>query len=383
MKVGVVVETASNETRVSLVPETVRKLRGLGWDVLVQNGAGKTSFLSDADYADAGATLIDNAADVARQSDALLSVRAPDPKLIDQMQRGSTLIALLDPMRSPDLLAHLARLQIDSIAMELIPRITRAQSMDVLSSQATAAGYRAVLLASVASSRFFPMLMTAAGTIAPARVLVLGAGVAGLQAIATARRLGAIVQGFDIRPAVKEQVESLGAQWVGVQVSGSETAAGYAKETTAAEQQRLQDHLSKIVSEADIVITTAQVPGRRAPVLITKAMVERMKPGAVIVDLAAESGGNCELTRGGEDVVANGVTVIGPLNLAAGLATHASQMYSRNLATLLQHLKTDEGIKLDITDEIVGVCCVTHSGKVRVQEGRVPTPEPAPVAAGV
>ncbi|MEX2282729.1 MAG: Re/Si-specific NAD(P)(+) transhydrogenase subunit alpha [Gemmatimonadota bacterium] len=382
MKVGVATESASGETRVALVPETVRRLCSLGWEVLVQKGAGAKSYIRDAEYVDAGATLMDSAADVVK-CDVFLSVSAPSVKLIEQLPRGSTLLALLDPMRSAALLSLLAQQHVNAIAMELIPRITRAQSMDVLSSQATVAGYRAVLLAAAGSSRFFPMLMTAAGTIAPAHVLVLGAGVAGLQAIATARRLGAVVQGFDIRPAVKEQVESLGAQWVGVQVSGSETAAGYAKETTTAEQQRLQDHLSKIVSEADVVITTAQVPGKLAPVLITKSMVERMRPGAVIVDLAADSGGNCELTRSGQQVDASGVTIIGPVNLAAGLPTHASKMYSRNLATLLQHLKTDEGIKLDLTDEIVGVCCVTHAGKVRVHDGRVPTPEPASVAAGV
>jgi H+-translocating NAD(P) transhydrogenase subunit alpha len=383
MKVGVTRESAAGETRVALVPETVRKLRGLGWDILIENGAGQQSYIPDAEYVDAGATLVEGAVEIAKQADLLLSVRAPSTNVIRHMRAGATLIGSLDPLRSTELLKQLADQKVNSIAMELVPRITRAQSMDVQSSQATVAGYRAVLLGAAASARFFPMLMTAAGTIAPARVLVLGAGVAGLQAIATARRLGAVVQGFDIRPAVKEQVESLGAQWVGVQVSGAETAAGYAKETTAAEQQKLQDHLAKLVSEADVVISTAQVPGKRAPVLITKAMVERMKAGSVIVDLAAESGGNCELTKADQQVESNRVRIIGPVNLAAGLPTHASQMYSRNVATLLQHMKTDSGIKVDLADEIVGVCCVTHSGQVRVHDGRVPAPEAAPATAGV
>jgi NAD(P) transhydrogenase subunit alpha len=265
--------------------------------------------------------------------------------------------------------------------MELVPRITRAQSMDVLSSQASVAGYRAVLLAGVATARFFPMLMTAAGTIAPLRVLVLGAGVAGLQAIATARRLGAVVQGFDIRPAVKEQVESLGATWVGVQVSGAEGAGGYAKEVSADEQKKEHEHLAGLVREADVVISTAQVPGRKAPVLVTADMVQGMKPGAIIVDLAADTGGNCELTVLNQETVINGVKILGPGNMAAGMPTHASQMYSRNVAALIGVLKADQGIRINLSDDIVGVCCVTHAGRVRLADGRIPAPEPAPSAA--
>jgi NAD(P) transhydrogenase subunit alpha len=375
MTLGVAKESVAGETRVALVPETVTRLRDQGWDIVIEKGAGQSAFFGDAEYARAGATLVESGTDVARAADCLLSVRVPADSVLRELRPGSTLIALLDPLRSPDLLERLARGAINAIAMELIPRTTRAQSMDVLSSQATVAGYRAVLLAAAAAPRLFPMLMTAAGTIAPARVLVLGAGVAGLQAIATARRLGAVVQAFDIRPAVKEQVESLGAQWVGLQVSGAETAAGYAKETTAQEQHKLQEHLSRIVGEADVVIATAQVPGRRAPMLVTRAMVEHMRPGSVIVDLAAESGGNCALTRAGQEHVIHEVRIIGPINLAAGLPSHASQMYSRNLATLLSYLKSERGLRLDLADEIVGVCCVTQGGQIRVIDGRVPVPE--------
>jgi NAD(P) transhydrogenase subunit alpha len=380
MRLGVAKESAAGETRVALVPETVRRLREQGWETVVQRGAGESAFFSDADYEKAGATLVDSAVQVAEAADHFLSVRVPDNEVLNALAPGTTLIAQLDALRSPDLLQQLASANVTAIAMELIPRITRAQSMDVLSSQATVAGYRAVLLAAAAAPRLFPMLMTAAGTIAPARVLVLGAGVAGLQAIATARRLGAVVQGFDIRPAVKEQVESLGAQWVGLQVTGAETAAGYAKETSADEQRVLQDHLGRLVREVDVVITTAQVPGKRAPSLITQSMVEGMKPGSVIVDLAAESGGNCELTAAGQERTFHQVCILGPLNLAAGLPAHASQMYSRNLATLLAHLIGEHGPHIDLSDEIVGVCCVTHAGHVRVLDGRVPAPE---IVAGV
>jgi NAD(P) transhydrogenase subunit alpha len=380
MKLGVAKESAAGETPVALVPETARRLRDLGWNIVIQKGAGQSAFFRDVEYATVGATVVDKDTEVARAADCFLSVRVPSAAVLEQLRPGSALIALLDPLRSPELLQKLAQADITAIAMELIPRITRAQSMDVLSSQATVAGYRAILLAAIAAPRLFPMLMTAAGTIAPARTLILGAGVAGLQAIATARRLGAIVQGFDIRPAVKEQVESLGAQWVGVQVSAAETSGGYAKETSADEQRRLQEHLGRLVRDSDVVIATAQVPGKRAPLLITRTMVEGMKPGAVIVDLAAESGGNCELTVAGQERSTYGVRIIGPINLAAGLPTHASQMYSRNLAALLAHIKSEHGLRLDLADEILGVCCVTHAGQVRVSDGRVPSPKsPAPV----
>jgi len=383
MKVGVVRERALHETRVAVVPETVRKLCDHGWTVTVERGAGEGAHFSDEAYANAGAELVGTEAEVLAATDLLLMVRPPSEQQIAQLRPGTTIVGLLDPLRSPDLLYLLAQRQLTAIAMELVPRITRAQTMDVLSSQATVAGYRAVLLAAEACGRLFPMLMTAAGTIAPARVLVLGAGVAGLQAIATARRLGAVVQGYDIRPAVKEQVESLGATYVGVQLADIETAGGYAREVSAEEQNRQREQLAALVREADVVISTAQVPGRKAPLLVTEEMVSRMKPGAVVVDLAAESGGNCEVTRLGETVVVNGVKVLGPANLPAGVPTHASQMYSRNLAALLAHVRTEQGLQIDLSDEITGVCCVTHGGQVRVTDGRIPMPDSAPIAVAV
>jgi NAD(P) transhydrogenase subunit alpha len=380
MRVTVARETAAGESRVALVPETVKRLAGHGWEIAVQKGAGEGAFFSDEAYASAGARIIDDATELARTADVFLGVRTPSDNAIANLRGDAVLIALLDPLRSPQLLQRLAERGITSIAMELIPRITRAQSMDVLSSQATAAGYRAVLIAAAAAGRFFPMLMTAAGTIAPSKVLVLGAGVAGLQAIASARRLGAVVQGFDIRPAVKEQVESLGASWVGVTVADAETAGGYAKEISGDEQKRQHAHLSALVREADVVISTAQIPGKPAPLLVTADMVNAMRPGSVIIDLAAESGGNCELTIAGEDRTVKGVRILGPMNLAAGVPTHASQMYSRNLATLLDYMKTSTGVRVDLADEILGVCTVTHAGRVRVIDGRIPARE---AAAGV
>jgi NAD(P) transhydrogenase subunit alpha len=381
MKLGVVREAAANETRVALVPETVRKLKTAGWEISVQSGAGERAHFLDPAYHEAGAAIVENAHELARSSDVLVSVSVPSADLISNLKAGAVVIGVLDVLRSPDLLNHLSKAKLSAIAMELVPRITRAQSMDILSSQATVAGYRAVLLAAAASGRFFPMLMTAAGTIAPARVLVLGAGVAGLQAIATARRLGAVVQGFDIRPAVKEQVESLGATWVGLQVSGAEAAGGYAKAVSEDEQKKEHEHLTALVRDADIVISTAQVPGRKAPVLVTEAMVKQMKAGAVIVDLAADSGGNCEVTVANEDRLYNDVKVLGPTNLAAGLPTHASQMYSRNLATLLPLLKSEHGLRIDLADDILGVCCVVHDGRTRIVDGRIPAPEPAASSA--
>jgi len=374
MKLAVLTETAAGETRVSVVPDGVRTLGNLGFEVAVQSGAGERAFFADAAYEKAGATITTTATEALSGASVVVRVRPPSPAEAKQLPERCVLVATLDALRNADLLAQLAIGGVSAIAMELIPRITRAQSMDVLSSQATAAGYRAVLIAAAAAPRFFPMLMTAAGTIAPAKVLVLGAGVAGLQAIATARRLGAVVSAFDIRPAVKEQVESLGATFVGFQVSGAETAGGYAKEVSEAERQREHEHLAGLVRDADVVITTAQVPGRPAPRLITADMVEAMKPGAVIVDMAAESGGNVELTRAGEEVVANGVRIFGPVNLAAGLQTHASQMYSRNITTLLTHMVKDREIRVDLADEIVGSACVTHDGQVRATDGRPPIP---------
>ena len=381
MKIAVLKETAPGETRVALVPETVRKLRDAGWSVTVQQGAGTSASFIDEAYAAAGADIADSANAAVRDADLVVSVRPPDAEVIGALKRGATVVALLDPLRSPDLVNHFASAGITAVALELVPRTTRAQAMDVLSSQATVAGYRAVLLAADASSRLFPMLMTAAGTIPPAKVLVLGAGVAGLQAIATARRLGAVVQGYDIRPAVKEEVESLGATWVGAQVSDAAVSGGYAREVTAEERAQQQEQLAKLIGDADVVVSTAQVPGRRAPVLITEAMVARMKPGSIIVDIAAESGGNCALTEPGQVALVNGVKILGPLNLAAGAATNASQMFSRNIATLIKPFQGEAGINIDLTDDIIGVCTITHAGQNRLVDGRVPTPEKAAGAA--
>jgi NAD(P) transhydrogenase subunit alpha len=368
MRVVVPKESRPGERRVALVPEAIGKLRDIGLAVTVQSGAGAAAGFVDAAYRDAGADIGADAAGLLAQGDIVARVRPPTHEgaasEVGGMREGAVLVGFLQPLTSPALLRALAAGGITAFALELVPRITRAQRMDALSSQATVAGYKAVLLAGSTSGKFFPMLMTAAGTVPPARVLVLGAGVAGLQAIATARRLGAVVQGFDIRPDVKEQVESLGAQWVGIQMQEAVGAGGYAKEVSQDAQERMLEHLHKLVAEADVVITTAQIPGRPAPKLVTEPMVAAMRPGSVIVDLAAESGGNCAGTRAGEDVQRNGVSILGPVELAATLPFHASQMYSRNVLALLQHLVKDGELKLDLEDEITKGCLVTHGGEV-------------------
>lgn len=368
MKVAVPRETATGERRVALVPESVSRLVKAGVEVMVAEGAGQGAGFPDAAYAEAGATLVADAATLYGGADMVVRVQAPTfgpgAGEVGLMRKGAALIGFLQPLTSAELVAALAQQGITSFAMELVPRITRAQKMDALSSQATVAGYKAALIAANTSGKFFPMLMTAAGTVPPAKVLVIGAGVAGLQAIATARRLGAVVQGFDIRPAVKEQVESLGATWVGLQMDEAVGEGGYAKEVTEEAQRREHEHLHKLVSEADVVITTAQVPGRQAPLLIPEDMVRAMRAGSVIVDLAADSGGNCALTRAGEEVHVGGVTVNGPANLPAALPYHASQMYSRNVLALLQHLIKDGALQFDREDEITAGCMVTHDGEV-------------------
>jgi len=364
MRVAVPRETETGERRVALVPESVGRMTKEGVEVAVESGAGAASGFPDAAYEAAGATIAagsDQALDGAR---VVVRVRPPTLAEVGRLPRGSALIGFLRPLTSPELMRALAAREVSAFSMEMVPRITRAQRMDALSSQATVAGYKAVLIAAAASGKFFPMLMTAAGTIPPAKVLVLGAGVAGLQAIATARRLGAVVQGFDIRPAVKEQVESLGATWVGIEMEEAEGAGGYAKEVSEEAQLKEREHLHKLVSEADIVITTAQIPGKPAPILIERAAVEAMRPGSVIVDLAAETGGNCELTQPGEDVDHNGVHILGPIELPATLPQHASQMYSRNVAALLGHLIAEGELKLDLEDEITSGCLVTHGGEI-------------------
>ncbi len=359
MRVAVPRETAPGERRVALVPETVSKLRDAGFEIRVERGAGAAAGFLDESYTAAGADLVD--------ADALLDgvagvvrVAKPSQKESEALAPGTVLIGFLQPLTDAEGISRLRERGVDAFAMESIPRITRAQAMDALSSQATVSGYKAVLLAADRVPKLFPMLMTAAGTIAPVRALVIGAGVAGLQAIATARRLGAVVSGFDVRPAVQEQVESLGAAFLDLGVRAEETAGGYATELTPAQQEQQQAALAERIPDFDVVITTAAVPGRRAPKLIPASAVKRMRPGSVIVDLAAETGGNCELTVPGEVVERGGVSIVGTTNLPSLMAYHASQLYSRNVAALLQHLAPNGELALDWEDEITAGACVTR-----------------------
>lgn len=358
MRVAVPMETATGERRVALVPETVSRLSAAGFEIRVVRGAGAAAGFGDDEYASAGAELSDPSG-LAAGADAVVRVARPTPDEIAELSAGTVLIGFLQPLTDTNGIDLLRKQGVLAFAMESIPRTTRAQSMDALSSQATVAGYKAVLLAADRVQKLFPMLMTAAGTIAPVRALVIGAGVAGLQAIATARRLGAVVSAFDVRPAVKEQVESLGAAFLELGVSGEETAGGYAKELSPDEQAQQQAALEERIPEFDVVITTAAVPGRPAPKLIPASAVERMRSGSVIVDLAAESGGNCELTVPGDVVDHGGVTVDGTTNLPSLMAFHASQLYSRNVAALLQHLAPNGALELDWDDEITSGTCVT------------------------
>jgi len=342
--------------------------------VLVQAGAGAEAHLADAAYSEKGATVVADAGELLRQGDVVLKVNAPEGAELDAIREGAIVIGFLSPFNSPDLVRRLSERGITSFSVELIPRTTRAQSMDALSSQAVVAGYRATLAAARQLGKFFPMLITAAGTAAPSRVLVLGAGVAGLQAIGTAKRLGAVVEAYDVRPAVKEEVESLGAKFVQIEMEqeGQDSGSGqYAKELSEEQQQRQQELLAQRVAAADCVITTAAVPGRPAPKLVSEEMVRSMRPGSVIVDLAAESGGNCVLTEPGSVVDRGGVTIDGTLNLPSQLPFHASLLYANNLANLLLHMSEEGRVELDFEDEIVAGCCVTHEGRIvndRVRE---------------
>ena len=363
MKIAVPKETAAGEHRVALVPDTVARLSDSGLDVAVEAGAGEAAWFPDAAYREAGAT-ISSGSELYAGADVVVRVRKPSSDELEAMPEGVTLVAFLEPLTDTEGIEHLSQRGITGFAMEAIPRITRAQSMDALSSQSTVGGYKAALLAADRLPRFFPMLMTAAGTVAPAKVLVLGAGVAGLQAIATARRLGAVVSGFDIRPAVREQVESLGATFLDLGVVGEESEGGYARELTPDEQQRQQEELERRIPDFDAVITTALVPGRPAPKLIPASAVRAMRPGSVIVDLAAEAGGNCELTDPGEEVVRDDVTIIGLLNLPSTMPAHASQLYSKNVAALLELLVQDGELRLDFDDEILAGACVTRREEV-------------------
>ncbi len=359
MRVAVPRETAPGERRVALVPETVSKLRESGFELRVERGAGAAAGFLDESYAEAGADVVESGA-LFDGAGVIVRVAKPSPQEADELARGVVLIGFLQPLTDTAGVARLRERGVDAFAMESIPRITRAQSMDALSSQATVAGYKAVVLAADRVPKLFPMLMTAAGTIAPVRALVIGAGVAGLQAIATARRLGAVVSGFDVRPAVQEQVESLGASFLDLGVRAEETAGGYATELTREQQERQQAALEERIPDFDVVITTAAVPGRPAPKLIPASAVERMRPGSVIVDLAAETGGNCELTVPGEVVEHGGVSIVGTTNLPSLMAHHASQLYSRNVAALLQHLAPKGELALDWEDEITAGACVTR-----------------------
>ncbi|HEY2440554.1 MAG TPA: Re/Si-specific NAD(P)(+) transhydrogenase subunit alpha [Solirubrobacteraceae bacterium] len=375
MRIGVPKETADGERRVALVPEVVGKLvRGSAGDdapvleVVVERGAGAGALIPDQAYADAGGELVDDAA--AFDADVVVKVAAPSAEEIGRLRPDATLIGFLGPLTNGEGVRAIADAGVTSFAMEAIPRISRAQSMDALSSQANISGYRSALIGAQELGRFFPMLMTAAGTIRPATVLVLGAGVAGLQAIATARRLGAVVQGFDVRSAVKEQVESLGARFLEFDLGGDlEGAGGYAKELTAEQQARQQELMAEAIGKVDVVITTALVPGRRAPILVTEEAVKLMKPGSVIVDLAGEAGGNCELSEPGESVIRHDVKILAPLNVPSTMAEHASQLYARNIQALLGLMVSDTGeLSLDFEDEVIAGACITRGGEI-VHEG--------------
>jgi H+-translocating NAD(P) transhydrogenase subunit alpha len=356
VRIGVPKETAQGERRVALVPEVVAKLVEAGHEVVVERGAGSAASFEDDAYAEAGATFGDGVWD----ADVVVKVQKPTAEEAGRLRTGAVLIGFLQPLTDREGIERLAAQGVVAFAMESIPRITRAQSMDALSSQATVGGYKAALIAADRLPRFLPMLTTAAGTVQPAKVLVIGAGVAGLQAIATARRLGGVVFGLDVRAAVREQIESLGAKFLDLGVQGEETAGGYAAELTPEQQAQQQAELEKRLPDFDAVITTAAIPGRPAPKLIPASAVEAMRPGSVIVDLAAETGGNCELTQPGEEVVREGVTIVGLLNLPSEMPYHASQLYARNVQALLNHLAPEGTLVLDFDDEITAGACVTR-----------------------
>ncbi len=365
MKIAVVKEINLAEKRVALIPDLVARLVKQGLEIWVEARAGENSFWSDEAYTLAGAQIITDTDRLWGEADVVLKVGVPTLAEVRQVRSGATLISCLAPLANEQIVSQLAAQGVTSFAMELIPRSTRAQSMDALSSQASIAGYKAVLLAAAALPKYFPMLTTAAGTITPAKVFVIGAGVAGLQAIATSRRLGAVVEAFDIRPAVKEEVQSLGAKFIEVPLTEDTVGEhGYAKEVSQSAQELTQQTIAQHVKTADVVITTAQVPGKKAPQLITAAMVSQMRPGSVIVDLAAEQGGNCAYTEAGKSIDRHQVTIVGTVNLPASVPIHASQLYAKNISTLLQYLIKDGALSLDFTDEIVMSTCVTHQGEI-------------------
>jgi NAD(P) transhydrogenase subunit alpha len=372
MIAGVIAETLAGERRVALVPSVVPALAKIGVSVLVQQGAGAAAGFTDAAFGEKGAEIAPSAADVVAKADLLLRVRmSPEGTEAGRqdlalLRPGLAVIAFLDPLNEPGLARSLAAKNVTAFSMEMMPRITRAQSMDALSSMATIAGYKAVLLAASTLPRMFPMLTTAAGTVTPARVFVIGAGVAGLQAISTARRLGAPVEAYDVRPASKEQVQSVGAKFVElpIEVADAEDKGGYAKAQDESFYRRQREMMTKVVAGSDVVITTAAIPGKKSPVLVTEDMVKGMQPGSVIVDLAAERGGNCELTKADQAVVAHGVTIFGPTNLPATVPYHASFMYARNVTTFLTHLVKDKQLVIAADDEITRETLVTRDGQV-------------------
>jgi NAD(P) transhydrogenase subunit alpha len=377
--VGVPKETLEGERRVALVPDTVPLLRKAGLEVLIEAGAGIAAGFDDRTYTDKGAQISGSRAELFGRADIVLQVRGYGANPVrgkddlPLMKDNQTVIGFFEPLSEPNLINEIGQRGVTAFSMELMPRITRAQSMDALSSMANIAGYKAVLTAAAHLPRMFPMMMTAAGTIAPARVFIIGAGVAGLQAIATAKRLGAVVKAYDIRPAVKEQVESLGGKFVQMELetSDAEDKGGYARAMDEEFYRKQRELMAKVVAESDVVITTAAVPGKKAPILVTGGMVKKMPLGSVVVDLAAERGGNCELTRPGQTVIDGGVTIIGPLNLASEVAYHASQMYAKNISTFLLHLIKDGQLKIDMNDEITRETLLTRGGTVvhpRVQE---------------
>jgi len=388
MRIAILKEHAHHERRVPIVPDSVKRLAQKKIEIVVEAGAGAGAFFGDADYLREGATIQADAAAAIAAADALMRLRIPTVAEVAAMKEGTTLFAPLLPLLSHELVKALAARNVTSFAVDFIPRTTVAQMMDVLSSQAAAAGYGAVVLAAGALPRFFPMLITAAGTIAPATLLVLGAGVAGLSAVGTGRRLGARVEAFDVRKVAKEQVESLGARFVEVDSDeDAQVAGGYAKEVSEEYKRKQAEVLARHVAKADAIICTALIPGKRAPVLVTDDMLKTMKPGSIVVDLAAEQGGNCEGSAAGETVVKHGVTIVGAVDLPSHLAVHASQMWSRNMEKLLFHLTKDGQLKLDLKDEITRGCLITHGGAVvqeRVREtlGLAPVPARAPTRTG-
>ncbi|HEY7452898.1 MAG TPA: Re/Si-specific NAD(P)(+) transhydrogenase subunit alpha [Candidatus Limnocylindria bacterium] len=369
MKIAVPRETAEGEARAALTPPVAGQLVAAGNEVLVQAGAGEAAHFTDAAYSEAGARIVPDAPALYGEADLVLRVGRPSDEEIEMLRPDAVLIGTLGTLSNPKLAARLAERGITAISMDAIPRITRAQSMDSLSSQSTVGGYKAVLLAASRLPKFFPLLTTAAGTVRPARGLIMGAGVAGLMAIGTARRLGAVVEAFDVRPVVKEQVESLGGIFIEVPMSDEEKAAaqttgGYAREMGEDYQRRQRELIAERVQAADFVITTALIPGRPAPKLVTADMVRTMQPGSVIVDMAAEAGGNCELTEPGKEVTVDGVTIIGFTNLPATVPTHATQMYAKNVQTLVEHLAPEGQLRIDLEDEITRGATITHGGKV-------------------